>query len=162
MRFDEHVSDMRDGDLVHPPRSAAGYRAWAEQEAVRDGGDEFRLAVEVGGELVGSLSAFGVDARAGRFGYGIGIGREHQRRGYAAEAVVLLLGFMFGERRMHKCEVSVHAFNEASIALHEKLGFRREGVLRDHEFFAGRHHDVVLFGLTAAEFATRHPFRPVR
>ncbi|WP_309109974.1 hypothetical protein [Saccharothrix sp.] len=27
MRFDQHVSDMRNVDLVHPPRSAAGYRA---------------------------------------------------------------------------------------------------------------------------------------
>ncbi|MEU6151097.1 GNAT family protein [Actinosynnema sp. NPDC047251] len=100
--------------------------------------------------------------RAGRFSYGIGIGREHQRRGYAAEVVVLPLTYMFGERRLHKCAVSVHAFNSASVALHEKLGFRHEGLLRDHEFFAGRHHDVVLMGLTAPEFATTHPFPPVR
>ncbi|RKT51791.1 GNAT family N-acetyltransferase [Saccharothrix australiensis] len=164
MRFDSHVSDMRDADMVHPPRSTAGYRAWAEAESLREAGDEFRLAIEsvAGGELVGSLATSAVDTRAGRFSYGIGIGREHQRRGYAGEAVVLLLAYMFGERRFHKCEVAIHAFNGASIALHDKLGFRSEGRLRDHEFFSGRHHDVVLMGLTAAEFTTRHPFPPLR
>jgi len=164
MGFDAHVADMRDVDVVHPPRSAAGYRAWAEAESLREGSDEFRLAIEevAGGQLVGSLSTAAVDPRAGRFSYGIGIGREHRRRGYATEAVVLLPAFMFGERRFHKCEVSVHAFNGASLGLHDGLGFRREGLLRDHEFFAGRHHDVVLPGLTAAEFAATHPFEPVR
>jgi RimJ/RimL family protein N-acetyltransferase len=52
----------------------------------------------------------------------------------------------------------VWSFNEPSLAFHRKLGFTEEGRLRDHEFFAGRHHDVVLFGMTAPEFAARHPF----
>ena len=99
-----------------------------------------------------------VDHRAGRFSYGVAIGTGHKGRGLATEAVRLLLSFMFGERRFHKCGASVWAFNDASIALHRKLGFTEEGRLREHEFFAGRHHDVVLFGMTAAEFAERHPF----
>jgi RimJ/RimL family protein N-acetyltransferase len=68
---------------------------------------------------------------------------------------------MFGERRYHKCEVAIHAYNEASLALHDKLGFQAEGRLRDHEFFAGRYHDVVLMGLTVGEFAERYPFPDV-
>ena len=44
------------------------------------------------------------------------------------------------------------------FALHRRLGFVEEGRQRDHNFFAGRHHDLVLFGMTAPEFAERHPF----
>jgi RimJ/RimL family protein N-acetyltransferase len=73
----------------------------------------------------------------------------HQRRGYASEAVLLLLRFMFGERRYHKCEVHIYAYNLASLALHRSLGFVDEGRLRDPEFFAGGHHDVVVMGMTA-------------
>ncbi|MET9802797.1 GNAT family protein [Streptomyces sp. NPDC006368] len=64
---------------------------------------------------------------------------------------------MFGERRYHKCEAGIHAFNDASLALHRKLGFVEEGRLRDHEFFAGRRHALVVMGMTAPEFAERHP-----
>ena len=100
-----------------------------------------------------------VDHRAGRFMYGVSLGDEYKRRGYAMEAVRLLLTFMFGERRFHKCEASVWAFNEPFLALHRKFGFSEEGRLKDHEFFAGSRHDVVLFGMTAPEFAARYRFR---
>ncbi|MCX2947302.1 GNAT family N-acetyltransferase [Lentzea sp. NEAU-D7] len=160
-RFDENTGDMRRADRVHPPRSAAAQREWAQTTALRKPEDDrMVLAVEslAGGVPVGMVTTSEIDHRAGRFRYGVAIGAEHKGRGYATEAVRLLLGFMFGERRFHKCGASVWAFNDASIALHRKLGFTEEGRLRDHEFFAGRHHDVVLFGMTATEFAARHPF----
>ncbi|MFI6094568.1 GNAT family N-acetyltransferase [Lentzea sp. NPDC051213] len=160
-RFDENSVDMRRGDRIHPPRSAARQRQWAEQAALKDPDqDRFMYAIEslADGVLVGMLSTSELDHRAGRFMYGVAIGSDHKGRGYASDAVPLLLNFMFGERRFHKCEASVWAFNEPSLALHRKLGFREEGRLRDHEYFAGRHHDVVLFGVTAPEFAARHPY----
>lgn len=161
MQFDGYAEHQRSVDGIYPPRSAEGYRAWAREQAVAlVAGDCFQLAIETvdGGELVGSLSTHGADPRAGRFGYGIGIGGAHQRRGYATEAVALLLRFMFGERRYHKCEARIYAYNEASLALHRRFGFVEEGRLRDHEFFAGWYHDVIIMGMTAPEFAERHPF----
>ncbi|MGW4913764.1 GNAT family N-acetyltransferase [Streptomyces sp. NPDC004270] len=71
-------------------------------------------------------------------------------------AVVMLLRFMFGERRYHKCQARIFAHNEASLALHRRLGFVEEGRLRDHVFFAGRHEDLVVMGLLAVEFAQLH------
>ena len=159
LAFDEHSGDMRSADMLHPPRSAEGRRDWARQEATRtSASDEFRLAIEslADGELVGAVNTHQTDPRAGRFGYGIAIGNRFQRRGYAREAVVLLLRFMFGERRYHKCEAGVYAFNTPSLELHRALGFREEGRLRDHEFFAGRHHDMVVLGMTAPEFEQRY------
>lgn len=158
-RFDEHSADMRNADMIHPPRANAGYREWAASQSTKQiVGDELLLAIEsrIDQKLVGALSTHHVDQRAGRFSYGISIGHDHQRRGYATDAVVVLLMYMFGERRLHKCEVGIHAFNDASVELHRRLGFQFEGRLRDHEFFAGRHHDLVMMGLTVNEFAARH------
>jgi len=163
--FDEHSADMRAADMIHRPRSAEGYREWAAEQATRKAaGDEFLLAIETLADrtLVGTLSTHRADQRAGRFGYGIAIGHDHQRHGYATDAVIPLLTYMFGERRYHKCEVGIYAFNTASVALHQKIGFQTEGRLRDHEYFAGRHHDLVVMGMTADEFAARHPFADLR
>ncbi|MGW4209052.1 GNAT family N-acetyltransferase [Lentzea sp. NPDC004789] len=160
-KFDEDSVTQRAADMVHPPWSAARLREWAEKAALKKvEQDQFQLAIESieDGRLVGTIGTHWTDQRAGRFCYGIALGREFHRRGYASEAVRLLLTFMFGERRFHKCEANVWAFNEPSMALQRSLGFTEEGRLRDHEFFAGRHHDVVVFGMTAPEFAARHPF----
>lgn len=158
MRF--AVDEERLGDAVRPPRSGEGHRAWArEQAAAEPDGDCFRLAVEAlgTGEMVGAVSSNHADPQSGRFEYGVTVGADHRRKGYAAEAVVLLLRYMFAERRYHKCEARVFAYNQGSLALHQRLGFVEERRLRDHVFLAGRHHDLVLLGILADEFAQLHP-----
>ncbi|MFJ1625819.1 GNAT family N-acetyltransferase [Streptomyces sp. NPDC088190] len=158
MRFAE--DEERLGDLLNPPRSAAGHRAWAQEQATTGSeGDCFRLVIEAAdtGEAVGAVGASHADPRAGWFEYGITIGADHRRNGYASEAVLLLLRFMFAERRFHKCQARILAHNEASLALHRRLGFVEEGRLRDHVYFAGRHHDLVTVGMLADEFARLHP-----
>ncbi|MGC4941611.1 GNAT family N-acetyltransferase [Kribbella sp. DT2] len=159
LRFDQDSEVQRNADMVHVPRSAFGMQAWAEEQATRgEADDKLQLAIEAveTDTLVGACSTDDTDRRAGRFSYGIAIGREHQRNGYASDAVKVLLRFMFEERRYHKAEAGVYAYNEASLALQERLGFQREGQLRDHEFLAGAYQDLVVFGMTAEEFAALH------
>ncbi|MEU1369480.1 GNAT family protein [Streptomyces sp. NPDC005803] len=157
--------DVRSADLVEPPRSAEGFRSWTAERAGRQpGGAAFRLVVEglADRTFAGSVTVGETDARAGRFRTGIEIAREHRRKGYAAEAIQLVLTYMFAEQRHHKCEVEVYAFNDASLALHRRLGFVEEGRLREHEYFAGAYHDVVLLGITADEHWARHQRPSVR
>jgi len=73
------------------------------------------------------------------------------------DAVLLLLRFMFAERRYTKCTVGVYAGNAPSLAMHRQLGFVEEGRIRRFRFAAGQHEDLVYLGLTAEEFAARHP-----
>lgn len=42
-------------------------------------------------------------------------------------------------------------FNHASIKLHDKLGFTKEGILRKHAFVKHAYHDVHCFGLLRDE-----------
>jgi RimJ/RimL family protein N-acetyltransferase len=164
MGFDQYTADVRSVENIHPPRSAAGYRQWATERSTQVMDDDtFQLAIESLAEnaLVGALSTTAVQRCAGRFKYGIGIGRDHQRRGFASDAIVVLLTYMFAERRFHKCEADIYAFNEGSIELHKKLGFQIEGRLREREYFAGRHHDLVVMGMTRPEFTERYPLPEV-
>ncbi|MFJ4844411.1 MULTISPECIES: GNAT family N-acetyltransferase [unclassified Streptomyces] len=147
------------GGRLDLPRSAEIHRAWAKEQAVAVGDDDhFRLAVEATatGELVGAVGSHRTGPHSGWFECDVTISADHRRNGYATEAVVLLLRFMFAERRYHKCLAAVLAPNEASLALFRSLGFTEEGRLREHVFFAGRHHDLVMMGMLADEFDRRH------
>ena len=104
------------------------------------------------GEPVGGLSLHSQDQKNGRFGFGVVVGRKHRGKGYAIEAVRILLRYGFWERRHQKCESACVHTNTASISLHQALGFMEEGRLRRHHFFDGQYHDAILFGLTREEF----------
>jgi RimJ/RimL family protein N-acetyltransferase len=88
----------------------------------------------------------------GTFSFGVIISGRHRRKGYAEDAVRLLLRYCFHERRFQKCNSACVHTNKASIALHKKVGFVEEGRRRRHLFFNGRYYDDVLFGLTREEF----------
>jgi RimJ/RimL family protein N-acetyltransferase len=134
-----------------------GYRHWAVHRA--SAGDDLQFAIETlrGRMLVGSLCVVQAGSHPGRFSYGIGIGSPHRCCGYAADAVAVLLAFMFGHRGYHKCEVCVHGGNFASLALHASLGFREEGRHRDTELLRGKIKYPVTMGITAGEFAALRP-----
>lgn len=156
MRF--AAEDGRRGGRLDLPRSAESYRVWAKEQALAEcDHDRFRLAVEATatGELVGTVGSHRTGPCSGWFELDVTISVDHRRKGYATEAVALLLHFMFAERRYHKCLAAILADNEASLALFRRLGFTEEGRLRKHVFFAGRHHDLVMMGMLANEFDER-------
>jgi ribosomal-protein-alanine N-acetyltransferase len=78
-----------------------------------------------------------------------------QRQGIAIEAVSAMLDFCFGELGLHRAQAFMHPDNAASIALVEKLGFCREGLLRDHLRVGDFWRDDVLYGLLGTEWGRR-------
>ena len=106
-------------------------------------------------ENVGGLSLHSRDQKNGRFSFGVVVDRQHRKKGYAEDAVRILLRYGFWERRYQKCESACVHTNEASIRLHEKLGFVEEGRLQRHHFFNGKYYDDILFGLTREAFDAR-------
>jgi RimJ/RimL family protein N-acetyltransferase len=114
------------------------------------------FAVEtLGGEHAGGISLHSVDCKNGVFSFGVVIDAPHRGKGYATDAVVILLRYGFQERRFQKCNSAAVHTNSASVALHRCLGFTEEGRRSRRWFYNGQYHDDVLFGMTAEEFEAR-------
>lgn len=148
--------------FIHPPQSRETVRRWVEAAATeRPEGDAFRWVIaNEADEVVGGITTHSCDRRVGTFSYGLNVAVAHRGRGYAAEALTLVLRYYFHELRYQKANAGIYAFNEESIRLHERLGFQLEGRQRRMVFTEGRYHDLLLFGLTTEEFAQRHPSIP--
>lgn len=149
----------RNLDQIHVPQSAAAVRQWAEREATREPeGDNVRFVIESErGEVVGDITTHDCDPRVGMFAYGVSIKRDQRGQGYAREAIPLVLRYYFTEKRYQKVTVTIFSFNDASVRLHERLGFQLEGRIRRAAYTAGAHHDALVYGLTDEEFAERFP-----
>lgn len=75
-----------------------------------------------------------------------------RRNGHAAEGVHLLCRYLFEQRGFNKVHTLVAESNHAAVGLLEKLGFRRDGTLRQHFYFDGEYRNALLFSLLRFEF----------
>ena len=66
---------------------------------------------------------------------GITISHLHQKNGYAKEAMLGLIDFLFAVKKIHRIVETVDVENGASIRLIESLGFRKEGHFIENLFF---------------------------
>lgn len=139
-----------------PPYSLASLTGFVNTWAATPPTDDnIRLVIDVGGELVGSLRTFDADVHNGRFSFHVSVSAAHRRKGYGLDGSRVIMRWFFGELRYHKCVQQVFSFNDASIAMHRRLGFTEEGRLREAVFAEGALHDEILFGITAEEFRDR-------
>lgn len=149
----------RRGSEIGFPQSREAVKEWAAKAAIaKPENDHFRWIIEnLDGQAVGTILTHSCDRRVGSFMYGLVIAAEHQRRGYAREAVQLVLRYFFAELNYQKVTVDVYDYNLASQRFHERLGFTLEGRLRRTIYTDGRHHDEFIYGLLREEFQTDLP-----
>ena len=76
-------------------------------------------------------------------------------KGIMTEALVAIIKHGFDQMGLHRIEVLISHHNKRSQKLVRGLGFKREGVLRDHYFVEGRFSDDVIFSLLKEEWKVR-------
>ncbi len=106
--------------------------------------------------VIGSITVM-LEADQPRAEIGYILGREHWGQGYAGEAQRRVIDFAFDEVGLHRLEADTHPDNAASARSLERLGFRREGLLRERWLVGGRRGDSVIWGLLADEWRARRP-----
>lgn len=102
--------------------------------------------------VIGTCTLAGLDAGNRRAELGFALARTHWRRGYMSEALPALLRFGFGEMHLHRVWADIDPRNTASIRVLERLGFRREGLLREHYLVQGEPQHAVVYGLLRSEW----------
>lgn len=105
------------------------------------------------GTVVGTCTLAALTPRHRRAEVGFALARSAWGKGYVSEALRALLGFAFGTLGLHRLEADVDPRNARSIRVLERLGFQREGYLRERYHVHGETQDSVLYGLLEREWA---------
>jgi RimJ/RimL family protein N-acetyltransferase len=116
---------------------------------------QWGIALREDDRVVGTVTLAQVDASNLRAELGYALGRDHWGRGLMGEALRLLLAFAFGELGLRRLEADVDPRNERSIRSLERLGFRREGFLRERWCVAGEIQDALFYGLLRRDWEER-------
>ena len=77
--------------------------------------------------------------------------KDYWGQGYAKEALLEILDYGFNERGLNRVEAHINADNSASLRMHEKCGYKRDGVLRQAIYKNGRYKDVVVMSILKEE-----------
>ena len=117
-------------------------------------GEHIRLGIFLNSQnmLIGTCSIFHIMQKCRRCEIGYGIAREHWRHGYMFEAVSALLKLAFEYLDMNRIEADIDPRNTASARSLEKLGFRREGRLRERWIVGDEISDSAIYGLLASDW----------
>jgi len=126
---------------------------WIERAAAhREAGERLELIVHHGERVLGMTGLMEISPRDRRAMVGTWLGREHWGTGVNAESKALILHLAFETLGLHRVGAYSNVSHARSQRALERLGFRREGVLRAWHRHPDGYHDVVVFGLLADEW----------
>jgi RimJ/RimL family protein N-acetyltransferase len=103
------------------------------------------------GSVIGRCSLFSFEEANAPAGIGYVMGRAHWEKGYMREALTALIDCAFLELNLRRLEATVEAPNTASSRLLQRLGFTRDGVLRERWLSHGEPVDAKVYGLLRPE-----------
>jgi len=114
------------------------------------------IELKATGEMIGDVAFFirSDDHRQAMIGYSLA--RPYWGKGYAFEAVLRLLRYLFDELHLHRVGAECDVDNPASWRLLEKLGFRREAHLIENVFYKGAYVSEYHYALLGREWRERH------
>ncbi len=104
-------------------------------------------------ERLGIISLRPDEDKADKLGnIGIWVHPEHHGNGYGTEASKIITEYGFNQLNYHKIYARAYEDNKASKSIWKKLGFKEEGVLRDHAYKQGEYKDIVHYGVLRSEW----------
>ena len=120
-------------------------------------GDHLRLGLETRGEarLIGHCSLFHLNAQCQRAEIGYGLSFDAWGHGYMHEALTAVLSYGFAELALNRVEADIDPRNAVSAKTLERLGFQREGFLRERWVVNGEVSDSGLYGLLRRDWFAR-------
>ena len=116
--------------------------------------DRYRWCLQLDGDLIGHLG-FTPNYKSKTAEIGYAINEALHGRGLATRAVRALSNKIFNETDIRKLTAGIHEKNVASLRVVEKVGFQREGVLRQQFLLQGIPADEIVFGLLRSEWVDR-------
>lgn len=131
---------------------------WLERNArgMADG-EHVQFAIERrdDGVVVGSCTLYRLDTQCRCAEVGYALARPEWGKGYANEAVSVMLDWGFDQLDLNRVGADIDPRNVPSARALERLGFTREGHLRERWIVAGEVSDSWIYGLLAREWRAR-------
>jgi ribosomal-protein-alanine N-acetyltransferase len=118
-------------------------------------GIRWGISLKGSAELIGSAGLYKWTRRTSQVETGYDLDPEYWGQGLMTEAMTAIIQYSFDKMKVNRIEALVSPRNKNSLRLVRSLGFRKEGVLREHDFYNGKFTDDFLFALLKKDWRHR-------
>ena len=155
---------MRYWSSVPLPNREAAAELQREIAAGNENNTMFKwgLALRESNSVIGTTTLFNLSLDNGRAEIGYAMARGYWGKGYMNEALRALVSHAFDVMNLRRLEADVDPRNAASIRTLERLGFQREGFLRERWHVNGELQDAIFYGLLRREWENLNSLRSRR
>ena len=122
----------------------------SEQQYIRSQG--LTCAIIHHGSIAGSIGYNSIDWQNRKTEIGYWLGAAFEGKGLMTQACEELIQFAFSVLELNKVEIRCATGNNRSCAIPQRLGFTREGIIRQAEWLYDHYSDLELYGLLASEW----------
>lgn len=120
-------------------------RSYKEKRGIRWG-----IQIKGQDDIIGTIGFNAWSRKHKRAEIGYELHPQHWRKGYAYEAASRIIAYGFSELGLTRIGAVVFTENKASDHLLSKLGFEKEGLLRNYMYQSGHPHDTNIYSLLAS------------
>ena len=113
---------------------------------------QWGIALKTNDKVIGTTTLFRLDDQSRRAEIGYILNRRFWGSGYVNEGLTALLDFAFEKMNLHRVEADIEPRNQASVKTVERLGFQREGLLRERWIVGGEIQDSLFYGLLESDW----------
>ncbi len=96
---------------------------------------------------IGMIDLFDFNPQHNRVGIGILLLPQYENKGYATDALELVIDYAFQYLNIHQLYANITSENKKSIALFEKLNFKLVGTKKDWIYTNKQYKDELLYQL---------------
>lgn len=147
------INDAENNTYLHYdlPLEIEKTEVWFEKN--KDRQDRYDAVIEVDGTPVGLIGLLGIDNKNKKAEYYVCLGEKDVKgKGIALNASKLLLEYAFDKLCLNKVYLYTEHENISAQRLFERLGFEKEGLLREDLIHNGRKVDRFFYGITKQEY----------
>ncbi len=116
----------------------------------------FQCSILFRGEIAGIIGYHRIDWQNRSVEIGYWLGEKHQGFGIVTKACRVLVDYAIYEFRLNRVQIRCATGNKKSCAIIERLGFYREGLIRQAEFLYDHYVDLYVYGMTAGDWKARY------
>jgi RimJ/RimL family protein N-acetyltransferase len=136
------------------PVNLENEKQWVENLYTKGSRESIYYAIEENSskDFAGYLSLQKINYINRNGDFGIILLKRFRGKGYSTDAMKLFFSYIFEQINLRKIKLEVLKENNKAIKIYKDIGFKEEGIFKEHIYQDGKYKDLVLMSLFSTDF----------